>query len=299
MLGRALGLCWAQLKVSDRDPHRRMGTLWLGGGGGGVDCPKFYTDNRRGYRISWRGGFHNHPPPWTLSAWRHSPSGKLKNTPTRGHSQSPPPPPWTLSAWRHPPSGILKNTPVPPLLLPQKRTAAAQKTELPKSWGGGGCSPPPPRLIRLWGPPPPKKSFTLFRTLTHTINHSTESTHTFSLTALCSTTHTINHSTHRFMFDHNAGPISPFCPYTRSKEAALSLPLPRLYTVVYELVAVYCRRRSVLLEPMSIETLSVSLGSLPKECGNICIPCRIHIIKPRRPSTPHVSSESPTRPSGP
>ena len=31
--------------------HRRMGTLWLGGGGG-VDCPKFYTDNRRGYRIS-------------------------------------------------------------------------------------------------------------------------------------------------------------------------------------------------------------------------------------------------------
>ena len=23
-----------------------------GGGGGGVDCPKFYTDNRRGYRIS-------------------------------------------------------------------------------------------------------------------------------------------------------------------------------------------------------------------------------------------------------
>ena len=23
-----------------------MGTLWLGGGGGGVDCPQFYTDNR-------------------------------------------------------------------------------------------------------------------------------------------------------------------------------------------------------------------------------------------------------------
>ena len=91
-----------------------MVTLWLGGGG--VDCPTFYTDNRRGYRISWRGGFHKHPPPWTLSAWRHPPSVKLKNTP------------------------------LPPLLLPKKRTAAAQKTELPKSWGP---PLPPPRLIRL------------------------------------------------------------------------------------------------------------------------------------------------------
>ena len=31
-------------------------------------------------------------PPWTLSAWRHPPSEKLKNTPTLGHSQAPPPP---------------------------------------------------------------------------------------------------------------------------------------------------------------------------------------------------------------
>ena len=53
------------------------------------------------------------------------------------------PPPWTLSAWRHPPSGKLKNTPLPPLLLPKKRTTAAQKTELPKSWGGGGAAAPP------------------------------------------------------------------------------------------------------------------------------------------------------------
>ena len=111
-----------------------MGTLWLGGGAEGLICPKFYTDNRRGYRISWRGGggvktFHKHPtplgpclcdvirppeywktpplldihkhPPWTLSAWRHPPSEKLKNTPTLGHSQAPPPP-WTLPVWRHP-----------------------------------------------------------------------------------------------------------------------------------------------------------------------------------------------------
>ena len=32
--------------------HRRMGTLWLGGGAEGLIWPKFYTDNRRGYRIS-------------------------------------------------------------------------------------------------------------------------------------------------------------------------------------------------------------------------------------------------------
>ena len=30
------------------------------------------------------------PPPWTLSAWRHPPSGKLKNAPTLEHSQAPP-----------------------------------------------------------------------------------------------------------------------------------------------------------------------------------------------------------------
>ena len=38
--------------------------------------------------------------PWTLSAWRHPPSKKLKNTPTLGHSQAPPPPfghcPWDV-----------------------------------------------------------------------------------------------------------------------------------------------------------------------------------------------------------
>ena len=37
---------------------------------------------------------HKHPPPWTLSAWRHPPSEKLKNTPTLGdwrHLQAHPP----------------------------------------------------------------------------------------------------------------------------------------------------------------------------------------------------------------
>ena len=59
--------------------------------------------------MSWGGGAwrrsqaHTHTP-WTLSAWRHPPSRKLKNTPTLGHSQAPPPP-WTLPVWRHPHSG--------------------------------------------------------------------------------------------------------------------------------------------------------------------------------------------------
>ena len=36
-------------------------------------------------------------PPWTLSAWRHPPSTKLKNTPTLGHSQAPPPTPLDIA----------------------------------------------------------------------------------------------------------------------------------------------------------------------------------------------------------
>ena len=35
--------------------------------------------------------FTSTPPPWTLFAWRHPPSGKLKNAPTLEHSQAPPP----------------------------------------------------------------------------------------------------------------------------------------------------------------------------------------------------------------
>ena len=48
---------------------------------------------------SWT--FTSSTPPWTLSAWCHPPSEKLKNTPTLGHSEAPPPP-WTLPVWRHP-----------------------------------------------------------------------------------------------------------------------------------------------------------------------------------------------------
>ena len=72
--------------------------------------PYYYMiDSRKsgpGYKIQdflkGVGGedIHKHPPPWTLSAWRHPPSGKFKNTPTLGHSQAPPP--WTVPVWHHP-----------------------------------------------------------------------------------------------------------------------------------------------------------------------------------------------------
>ena len=89
----------------------RIQDFWKGGG------------SRRRYRI-----FHKHPPPWTLSMWRHSPSEKLKNTHTLGHSQKgggsnfgpnvkkptswpkrggvrppgPPPPPWIRHCYMSP-----------------------------------------------------------------------------------------------------------------------------------------------------------------------------------------------------
>ena len=118
--------------LASRPNHRRMGTLWLAWGAEGLIAQNFTQITGADTGFPEGGDFTSTPPPWTLSVWRHSPSGKLKNTPPLGHSQAPPPP-WTLSAWRHPPSGKLKNTPLPPLLLPKKRTAAAQKTELPKS----------------------------------------------------------------------------------------------------------------------------------------------------------------------
>ena len=42
------------------------------------------------------------PPPRTLSAWRHPPSEKLKNTPMHSCTYSQAPPPWTLPMWRNP-----------------------------------------------------------------------------------------------------------------------------------------------------------------------------------------------------
>ena len=41
---------------------------------------------------AWRRSQAHTHTPWTLSAWRHPPSRKLKNTPTLGHSQAPAPP---------------------------------------------------------------------------------------------------------------------------------------------------------------------------------------------------------------
>ena len=61
-----LSVCeWMYIKHRHTSAY---GNALVRGGGGGVDCPKFYTDNRRGYRISWRGGgggedIHKHPPP--------------------------------------------------------------------------------------------------------------------------------------------------------------------------------------------------------------------------------------------
>ena len=81
-------------------------------GGGGLNLDGWNTIQARVQDFLKGGGgedIHKHPP-WTLSAWHHPPSKKLKNTPTLGHSQAPPPP-WTLSAWHHPPSEKLKNTP--------------------------------------------------------------------------------------------------------------------------------------------------------------------------------------------
>ena len=102
--------------------HRRMGTLWLGRAEGLI-AQNFtqITGADTGFPEGG-GGFHKHHPPL----------------------------PWTLSAWRHPPSGKLKNTPLPPLLLPQKKDRRCPKNWVAQKLGGGGCSPPcPPRLIRL------------------------------------------------------------------------------------------------------------------------------------------------------
>ena len=74
--------------------HRRMGTLWLGGQRGWF-ARNFTQITGADTGFPERGGGEDipqaPPPPWTLFAWRHPPSGKLKNTPTLGHSQAPPP----------------------------------------------------------------------------------------------------------------------------------------------------------------------------------------------------------------
>ena len=121
-----------------------MGTLWLGGQRGWF-ARNFTQITGADTGFPEGGGlktFTSTPPPLDIVCVTSSALRKIEKHPHSWTFTSTPP--WTLSAWRHPPSGELKNTPPPPLLLPQKRTAAAQKTELPKSWGGGGCSPPGP-----------------------------------------------------------------------------------------------------------------------------------------------------------
>ena len=64
--------------------------------GGGLNLDGWNTIQARVQDFLKGGGGWKHsqappPPPWTLSAWRHPPYEKLKNTPTLGHSQAPPP----------------------------------------------------------------------------------------------------------------------------------------------------------------------------------------------------------------
>ena len=102
------------------------------------------------------------PPPWTLSAWRHPPSEKLKTTPTLGHSQAPP-----LDIARVTSStfqgGGRVITPVthtldPPLgsilgLQAKKGgpTLGPMLKSLHRGPKGGGPDPLPPPWIRHWG----------------------------------------------------------------------------------------------------------------------------------------------------
>ena len=71
------------------------------GGGGGVKTFTSTPPPLEKHPHSWT---FTSTPPWTLSAWRHPPSVKLKNTPTLGPSQAHIPWAWTLPVWRHPQS---------------------------------------------------------------------------------------------------------------------------------------------------------------------------------------------------
>ena len=120
-----------------------MGPLWLGGGGG-VDCPKFYTDNR----ISWRGGgFHKHPPPLghclrdvirPPENWETPPLLDI-------HKHAPP-----LDIVRVTSSALRKieKHPSHHCCCPKKGPPLPKKLSCPKA-GGAAAPPAPPRLIRL------------------------------------------------------------------------------------------------------------------------------------------------------
>ena len=128
-----------------------MGTLWLGGAEGLIaqNCTQI-TGADTGFPEG--GDFTSTPPPLDIVCVKSFALRKIEKhgSPLLDIHKHPPPPldivRVTSSALRkiekHPP-------PLPPLLLPQKRTAAAQKTELPKSWGG--CSPPAPPASYAYG----------------------------------------------------------------------------------------------------------------------------------------------------
>ena len=74
-----LSYCWPcgtpLLSVVRVHLHRRMGTLWLGGGAEGLICPKFYTDNHKHPPLdiarvtsSTIPKFEKHPYSWTFTS---------------------------------------------------------------------------------------------------------------------------------------------------------------------------------------------------------------------------------------
>ena len=126
-----------------------MGTLWLGGAEGLIarNCTQIAGADT-GFPEGG-GGISQAPPP---------PLGHCLRDVIRPPENWKTPP--LLDIHKHPPLGHCprdvirppenwKTPPLPPLLLPQKRTAAAQKTELPKSWGA--AAPPAPPASYAYG----------------------------------------------------------------------------------------------------------------------------------------------------
>ena len=124
-VGVCMYVCVYVYRQARSQPSRWGWGVWTWMGG---------TLYRRGYRISWRRGGgedipKHHHPPWTLSAWRHPPSEKLKNTP---HS-------WTF-----------KSTPTP-LDIVRVTSSALRKIEKhPHSWA---FTSTPPWTVPVWHHP--------------------------------------------------------------------------------------------------------------------------------------------------
>ena len=87
-----------EASFSGKNQARSQPARW----GGGLNLDGWNTDADTGFPEGGVKTFNSQAPPplWTLSAWRHPPSEKLKNTPTLGQTQAPPH--WTLPVWRHP-----------------------------------------------------------------------------------------------------------------------------------------------------------------------------------------------------